>query len=153
IYGTGDIVERDYVRAAGLFQRAADLGEVTAKFNLAMLYKHGAGVARDDAAATRLFLAAAEAGDMRSAYQAARALDRGAGIGRDRQEAARQAIAALRGGYGPARVSLAEQPQTWSAEFRRAVQRELHGLGVYDGAIDGIFGRGTRRALTDLSGE
>lgn len=45
--------------------------------------------------------------------------------------------------------------QTLSFDERTQVQRRLQGLGLYDGAIDGVFGTGTRsaiRAFQELNG-
>lgn len=38
----------------------------------------------------------------------------------------------------------------WSKDFRRELQRLMKEAGVYDGAIDGSFGPGVRRAIEAL---
>lgn len=58
----GDGVERDPVRAAELYCRAARYGDAEAQFNLAWMLSNGRGIQRDDAQAAHLFAAAAEQG-------------------------------------------------------------------------------------------
>jgi peptidoglycan hydrolase-like protein with peptidoglycan-binding domain len=40
----------------------------------------------------------------------------------------------------------------WGAPFRKAVQRELQSRGVYNGAVNGVFGNDTLAALRSLPG-
>jgi soluble lytic murein transglycosylase-like protein len=58
----GDGVERDAVRAAELYCRAARYGDAEAQFNLAWMLTNARGIQRDDAQAAHLFAAAAEQG-------------------------------------------------------------------------------------------
>lgn len=58
----GDGVERDAVRAAELYCRAARYGDAEAQFNLAWMLTNSRGIQRDDAQAAHLFAAAAEQG-------------------------------------------------------------------------------------------
>ena len=58
----GDGVERDPLRAAELYCRAARYGDAEAQFNLAWMLTNGRGIQRDDAQAAHLFAAAAEQG-------------------------------------------------------------------------------------------
>lgn len=63
-YVDGLGVERDLVRAASLFRRAAEAGDAIAQRNLATLHFKGeGGVPQDDAAAMELYELAAEQGD------------------------------------------------------------------------------------------
>lgn len=150
IYGEGNLVEKDLARAVQLFQHAADLGDTSAMYNLAMMHRHGVGLPRDERAATELFIEAADEGDAQAAYEAARALDRGVGTQRDPEGAAVYVLEAVRGGLAEALTSMVSGPKTWSAACRRAVQQELRAAGLYQGAIDGAFGSGTRRAIEAL---
>lgn len=59
-HGTG--AERDPVRAAELYCRAARYGDADAQFNLAWMLTNARGIQRDDAQAAHLFAAAAEQG-------------------------------------------------------------------------------------------
>ncbi|GAB4036243.1 MAG: lytic transglycosylase domain-containing protein [Rubrivivax sp.] len=58
----GDGVERDPLRAAELYCRAARYGDAEAQFNLAWMLTNARGIQRDDAQAAHLFAAAAEQG-------------------------------------------------------------------------------------------
>jgi len=58
----GDGVERDAVRAAQLYCRAARHGDPEAQFNLAWMLTNSRGIERDEAQAAHLFAAAAEQG-------------------------------------------------------------------------------------------
>ncbi|MCP5286085.1 MAG: transglycosylase SLT domain-containing protein [Burkholderiaceae bacterium] len=69
----GDGVERDPLRAAELYCRAARYGDAEAQFNLAWMLTNGRGIQRDDAQAAHLFAAAAEQG-VRQAQNMLRAM-------------------------------------------------------------------------------
>lgn len=58
----GDGMERDAVRAAQLYCRAARHGDPEAQFNLAWMLTNSRGIERDEAQAAHLFAAAAEQG-------------------------------------------------------------------------------------------
>ncbi len=58
----GDGLERDAVRAAELYCRAARYGDAESQFNLAWMLTNSRGIQRDDAQAAHLFAAAAEQG-------------------------------------------------------------------------------------------
>jgi soluble lytic murein transglycosylase-like protein len=58
----GDGAQRDPVRAAELYCRAARYGDAEAQFNLAWMLTNARGIQRDDAQAAHLFAAAAEQG-------------------------------------------------------------------------------------------
>lgn len=61
-YEHGDGVERDPVRAAQLYCRAARHGDPEAQYSLAWMLTNARGIERDDAQAAHLFAAAAEQG-------------------------------------------------------------------------------------------
>ena len=62
MYARGQGVERDYDRAAELFQAAADQGLGQALSNLGVLYENGFGVELDEAEAYRLYREGGQAG-------------------------------------------------------------------------------------------
>ena len=49
-------------RAAELMREAAEMGDVTAKYNLGVFHENGMGVAQDDRMAARWFAEAAQSG-------------------------------------------------------------------------------------------
>lgn len=61
-YENGEGVERDAVKAAELYCKAARLGDAEAQFNLGWMYANGRGVERSDSNAAFFFHAAAEQG-------------------------------------------------------------------------------------------
>ena len=61
-YENGEGVERDAVKAAELYCKAARLGDAEAQFNLGWMFANGRGVERSDANAAFFFHAAAEQG-------------------------------------------------------------------------------------------
>lgn len=61
-YENGEGVDRDPVKAAELYCKAARLGDAEAQFNLGWMYANGRGVERSDANAAFFFHAAAEQG-------------------------------------------------------------------------------------------
>jgi soluble lytic murein transglycosylase-like protein len=68
----GDGVERDPVRAAQLYCRAARFGDAEAQYSLAWMLTNARGIERDDAQAAHLFAAASEQGHRQAAAMAAR---------------------------------------------------------------------------------
>jgi soluble lytic murein transglycosylase-like protein len=68
----GDGVERDPVRAAQLYCRAARFGDAEAQYSLAWMLTNARGIERDDAQAAHLFAAAAEQGHAQAQAMATR---------------------------------------------------------------------------------
>jgi soluble lytic murein transglycosylase-like protein len=68
----GDGAERDAVRAAQLYCRAARYGDAEAQYSLAWMLTNARGIERDDAQAAHLFAAAAEQGHPQAQAMAAR---------------------------------------------------------------------------------
>lgn len=67
----GDGMERNPLRAAELYCRAARYGDAEAQFNLAWMLTHARGIERNDAQAAHLFAAAAEQGLVQARNMAA----------------------------------------------------------------------------------
>ena len=63
LYGNGNGVEQDHVRAAQWFTKAAEQGHANAQYNLACCFAAGTGVEQDHARAVHWFSKAAEQGD------------------------------------------------------------------------------------------
>ena len=63
LYYSGLGVSQDYSKAMEWFQKAADAGNATAMFNIAMMYENGDGVPADQAAAREWYQKAADAGN------------------------------------------------------------------------------------------
>ena len=78
---------RDYVRAAGAFQKAASRGNAEAQRRLGFMYYHGEGVAQDNKRAVTLFESAVAAGDVESASNLAKMYEFGMGVEPDEKRA------------------------------------------------------------------
>ena len=65
----GEDKDRDYARAAKLFQQAADAGHPGAQYYLGILYTKGQGVPKNPAAASEWYRAAAMNGSVRAAME------------------------------------------------------------------------------------
>ena len=83
----GNDREKDPVKAAQCFKRAADRGLAEAQANLAMCYANGAGVARDMESAIHLFKAAAAQGDAFAMYSLGVCYYQGTGVTEGKLEA------------------------------------------------------------------
>jgi len=111
-------------------------------------YYEGQGVQRDYAKAFELAKEAAEMGDALGMYRLALLYDQGKGVGRDREEAGRWFLICIETQGDPILEAL--DPETFSREFWRVVQRKMREAGLYRGRIDGAFGNATMRGLVKL---
>lgn len=62
-YYEGEVVEKDFEKAAKWFRKAADAGNAIAQYNLGNLYYNGEGVEKDFVEAAKWFRLAADAGN------------------------------------------------------------------------------------------
>lgn len=83
IHERGWGIAPDTARAAAFYHRAAGMGDVWAKFNLADLLCRGDGVERDDAAAFALYHEAAAGGHLKSLNMLGLFLEDGRAVDRD----------------------------------------------------------------------
>lgn len=87
-YLEGRGVEKDDVKAASLFRKAADRGMTAAQYNLGILYHQGRGVLQDDAEAAALWRKAANQGFMQAQNNLGLLYVTGKGVERDYAQAA-----------------------------------------------------------------
>jgi hypothetical protein len=133
--------EEAFARALSLFQQAQSMGSARAISMIGYMYETGNGVPQDNDIAASYYDEAARGG-YAEAYRHLILVQNQL----RRHEAA--ALTFLR--YYQAFPQDAEQgfaDFTYSPQVLRAVQRELRDTGYYQGAIDGIIGRGTRGAI------
>ena len=76
-------------KAARLYQRAADLGDVLAMHNLGFLYERGEGIKLDLKKTVKYWRMAAEQGMASAQYNLGTSYERGEGVAQDYAEAAR----------------------------------------------------------------
>lgn len=86
-YAEGKGVQKDPVRAAELYRRAADTGNTDGELALGMLHQEGIGVAQDDQEALRWIRLAAESGNPRAQYLLGLMYADGSGVPKDQVEA------------------------------------------------------------------
>ena len=149
MYREGFGVDQDLPRALYWLERAGSLGSIQAMMFAG--YMHQAGVEGDvsPGEAARWFRMAAEHGSSDGKYELARLYDAGIGVPRDPSRAAILLLEAL--DIANTRDLVLEHPQRLSVATRKAIQAELRRRGLYQGAVDGIFGPRTREALGSLT--
>ncbi len=147
--GTG--ITKNLTEANRWYRKAATEGVANAMYNLAQNLRSGTGITKDVAQANRWYRRAADKGHPNAMYNLAVAYESGFGVTKDPREAARFMVAALKKDNPYAVKEMTTNSDAWSKEFRRELQRLMHDAGVYDGAIDGSFGRGTRQAIDVLA--
>jgi TPR repeat protein len=125
-YTHGNGVQRDLVRAAMWYKRAADLGNAYGMTGLALLYVQGRGVQRDDVAAVVLNRKAVSLGNAMAMNNLAWMLQGGRGVERKQpDEAAELMIKSLDRRNEFSRQRMTQYSNTWSKEFRHAMQSRL----------------------------
>ncbi len=142
----GEGVERDFEAARRLYRQAADRGDMRAMSGIGILYYNGEGVEKDFAEALRWYEKAVQTGNQPGTlWKLATMYSSGEGVTVDHRRSAYYAFRAVL--YGNSRaLDQSKRPKT-VLEFRREIQRLLKDRGVYEGAIDGVIGPGTRAAL------
>jgi TPR repeat protein len=138
MYNNGLGVQTDYVKAAMWYKRAADLGNSFAMVNLGFLHQQGKGVEQDDVAAVNLYRKAANDGNPAGVHNLAAMYDSGKGLERrNPDQAAELMLRALVMGNAFSYDQMTKNARSWSADFRRALQRRLRDAGFYAGRLDG----------------
>jgi TPR repeat protein len=141
-------VQVDFGKAAQWYKRAADLGSIAGMVSLGYLYQQGKGVEQNDFAAAKLYRRAADLGSPHGIHNLAAMLDRGKGVERrDPEQAAELVLQAIEMGNQFSYQQMAKNAHSWSAEFRRALQKKLRDAGTFTGRIDGTIGASTITAL------
>ncbi len=154
LYEKGIGVNQDFAKALELYRNSADLGFADAINDLGFLYYQGAaGVRQDPEEAVKLFLKAADLKHPQAMYNVAALIDDGVIGGKTPQDAAHYLYTALRAGVRDVLNQLANRPNQFKVDTRKALQEILRSNGFYSGSIDGSYGKGTQRALRSAFGE
>lgn len=141
-------VDPDPARALRLYQEAAE-AKIPAALN-DMGYFHFAGelgLTKDRDKALALFREAAAQGHTEAMFNLASFAANGLVPDLGPKDAADLLYRALRGGSELALDALLNNADKFPAETWAGLQAILAGKGLYDGAVDGSFGPGTRRAI------
>lgn len=141
-------VTADPVRALGLYQQAADAGIAAAVNDMGYFAYYGElGVPEDRDRALALFRQAADLGHTEAMFNVASFAANGRAPGLGPKDAADLLYRALRGGSELALNGLLDKADRFPRETWAELQAILAEKGLYDGAVDGAFGPGTRRAV------
>ncbi|MCO6185909.1 caspase family protein [Rhizobium sp. L1K21] len=151
-YGEGRGVQKDDKEALRWWREAAGQGMALAMNSIGIAYQNGEGVKKDNVEAMWWFRKAVDGGHIGALYSVARLYEMGDGLPADREEAADFMLKALLSGDDFAKKQMDTDAQSWSLEFRRALQVRLRERGYYQGAIDGSFGSGTLAAINAVYG-
>ena len=99
-------------RAAEFMRKAAEMGDVTAKYNLGVFYENGIGVSKDDNMAVLWFTVAAQGGESAAQLAIGRRFLTGEGVKQNYDEARRWLEEALKNGEEKAKAELAKLPES-----------------------------------------
>ena len=148
LHQQGKGVAADIPKAAALFKRAADLGNAAGMVNLGLLQAQGKGVEKNEVAAVALYRKAVSLGNPSAMNNLAWMVQSGlGGTHKDPEEAAGLILQALDRRNEFAQKQLTQNSNTWTKEFRQAVQKRLRDAGFYKGQIDGEFRNSTIAAI------
>jgi len=148
MYNNGVGVQTDMLKAAMWYKRAADLGNTYGMVNLGFLHQQGKGVEQDDVAAVSLYRRAANDGNPAGIHNLASMYDSGKGLERrNPDQAAELMLRALEMGNEFSYKQMVANSRSWSADFRRALQRKLRDAGFFTGRIDGSIRASTIAAI------
>lgn len=111
---------QDYVQAAALYRRAAELGNGTAQNNLGDLLYKGLGVQKDVEEAFRWFERAAEKGSVSALYNLGLCYEMGSGVRKDLRRAAEYYRRAAAKDHKGAMLTLGR----WSLEGRNGFKKD-----------------------------
>jgi TPR repeat protein len=148
LYEGGIGVPQDDAKALALYQAAADQDFADAINDMGFLHYQGAlGLPQDPQKALGYFERAADLRHPQALFNFSALIDDGLIPGKGADEAAGYLYDALRSGAKDVLDILADRPNMFTVEARRALQRRLSDNGFYKGAIDGSFGPGTQKAI------
>ena len=140
------------INAIGYLEVAAERGDARAMSLIAEILLSGYGVRRDAAGAVAWYFRAWRAGDAGAAYALALAHADGVGVAQDSSKVAGFMFDAIRRGSSAALAEMKGNAAAWDISIREDLQQLLQAAGFYQGAIDGVFGPGTLRALDAAAG-
>jgi hypothetical protein len=147
LYDSGRGVSRDTNEALRLFRKAGEKGIAAGDFYVGLHYER----AKDFEKSVSYYAQAAQKGDPAAMHNLAVAYDKGRGADQNRRLAAEWMLKAIRLGSVFSVKQMTDNPEAYSQEFRRQLQRQMADAGAYDGAIDGRFGPGTKSAIEALA--
>lgn len=147
-YSLGLGTQKNIPQAIQWYRKAVAKGNVTAMRNMGFRHFHGSGVTKDYQQAVSYFQKAISKNDLRSYAGIARVYQRGGfGVSRNQDRALDYVMQALRKGDRALEREIVGKSSSWTLQTRKGVQSRLKQAGYYSGAIDGVFGRGSKDSL------
>jgi TPR repeat protein len=146
-YWRGEGVDKHPLNAVEYLKAAAGQGDAASMSLIAQILLSGYGVTRDEVGAVQWYFKAYQAGDADAGYALALAYVDGIGVPQDTGKVAGFLLDAIRRGSAPALAEMKGNAEGWDITIREDLQELLQANGYYAGAIDGVFGPGTLRAL------
>ncbi len=140
------------IDAIGYLKAAAEAGDTASMSLIAQILLSGYGVTRDEEGAIEWYFRAYRAGDADAGFALALAYADGIGVPQDASKVAGFMLDAIRRGSRAALAEMKGNAEGWDIAVREDLQRLLQASGFYSGAIDGVFGPGTLRALDAAAG-
>lgn len=147
LYRNGYGVDQDFAEAMRWYREAADRGNALAMNNIGWHHRIGLGVAEDPQVAREWFEQAAARGNARAMHNIADLYLEGVGVDVDPATAAHWFLRSIRRGNTGTLNDLTDNAASYPNTMWAAVQSVLKDAELYDGDVDGVFGRRTRDAL------
>ncbi|MGJ8615657.1 MAG: hypothetical protein ACSHWS_02385 [Sulfitobacter sp.] len=151
-FAKGEVTNRDSGAAFKWNLKSAEAGMVEGMVAVAYYYKEGIGVEKDGRKAREWYIASARKGSGWGRQMLANMYDNGTGGPRDPEEAARHLVDALRDCSSVVVDNLTGDYDWFEMDTISALQRNLAGMGVYVGKVDGRLGPKTTAAIDTLCG-
>ena len=144
---------QDTKKAIALYRQAADLDYADAINDLGFLhYQGGQGIIRDQNRAIEFFGRAADLRHPQAMFNYAALIDDGIVPGKTSKDAGKYLYEALRSGATEVLNQLTKNPNMFKKPTRLELQRQLAEFKLYEGAIDGDIGPGTKKGLNRAYG-
>ena len=143
--------EKEYVKAAELWQPLAEKGDADAQFSLGTLYAEGKGVEQNDVTAFMWFQRAADQGNVTAQYNVGASYAEGTGVAKSDVDAAKWFLRAANQGMAFAQLNLG----LLYAAGNGVPQDDVEALKWLELAFAGLPAGGPRmdvaRAMTDVA--
>ncbi len=153
LFEKGIGTKQDTKKAIALYRQAADLDYADAINDLGFLhYQGGQGIIRDQKRAIEFFGRAADLRHPQAMFNYAALIDDGIVPGKTPKDAGKYLYEALRSGATEVLNQLRKNPNMFKKPTRLELQRQLAAFNLYEGAIDGQIGKGTKKGLNRAYG-
>lgn len=148
LYEKGIGVAQDTKKAIALYRQAAAANYADAINDLGFLhYQGGKNIIQDQKLAIEHFGRAADLRHPEAMFNYAALIDDGIVAGKTPKDAGKYLYDALRSGAAEVLNQLLKNPKMFKQATRLELQRKLAEVSLYEGALDGQIGPGTKKSL------